>query len=183
MVVMAPGDENELRRMLITAIAHDGPIAIRYPRGVGTGIGLDADPAPLAIGKAEAVASGSDVVILAIGRMVCESLIASRTLKKEGISASVVNMRFVKPLDSEYLLETAGRFSRIITAEENTLQGGFGSAVLECLADNGIQGCHVHRVGLPDRFVEHGASSILRAESGVDAAGIVQAARKMMDNG
>ena len=180
MVVMAPKDENELRRMLVTALKHDGPIAIRYPRGAGTGTIIEKDIRPLPIGKAELLKEGEDVLILAIGRSVCEALDAHSELTELGISTAVVNCRFVKPLDAELICSLAKKIPRIITVEENVRQGGFGSAVLEELNDSGITGFQLERIGIPDTFVEHGPQRLLRSKYGVDAEAIVEAAKSLM---
>jgi 1-deoxy-D-xylulose-5-phosphate synthase len=182
MVVMAPKDENELCAMLATAVSHPGPIAFRYPRGAGWGGPVDPDSWPrLPIGRAEMLAEGKDVLILAIGRPVGEALQAREVLEKEGISATLVNARFVKPLDRERICSLAAQIPRIVTVEENVLQGGFGSAVLECLSDNGVSGFRLTRLGIPDTFVEHGAQSLLRAKYGIDASAIADACRRLME--
>ncbi len=180
MVVMAPKDENELRRMLATALRHEGPIAFRYPRGVGEGVALDPEPAALPIGKAELIADGEDVAVLAIGRGVPEALKAREQLAERGIRAAVLNCRFVKPIDGELIVETAQRVPRLITVEEHVLQGGFGSAVLELLNDEGIRHAAVERIGVPDCFVEHGPPPHLRTLYGLDAAAIVKAADRLL---
>ncbi len=179
-LVMAPKDENELRRMLLTALEHNGPAAVRYPRGSGTGAILENPIQPLPIGKGEVLKEGQDVLILAIGRSVCEALDAYSELKQQGISATVVNCRFVKPMDADLLCTWAQKIPRIITIEENILQGGFGSAVLETLYDAGVTGFQLERIGIADKFVEHGPQSVLRSKYGVDAAAIVQGAKRLM---
>ena len=181
MVVMAPKDENELCAMLATAIAYPGPVALRYSRGQGWGVAVDSNWTVLPIGKGEILKEGTDVLILAVGRTVGEALIAHDILSKENISACIVNARFVKPLDSELICSLAKKISCIVTVEENVLQGGFGSAVLECLADNMISGCKVIRLGIPDIFVEHGPQKLLRSKYGVDAEAVVQAAHQILD--
>ena len=184
MVVMAPKDENELRRMLVTSLSHNGPIAFRYPRGRGTGVNISKDIVPLPIGKGEVLKEGGDILILAIGRPVCEALSAHSKLAEEhNISSTVVNCRFVKPLDSELITSLAKKIPRIITIEENVRQGGFGSAVLECLNDEGITSFHLKRIGIPDIFVEHGPQELLRSKYNIDASSIVNAARELMDIG
>ena len=180
MVVMSPKDENELRRMMLTALSHDGPIAVRYPRGAGLGVDLDPNPQPLPIGQAEIIRSGDDVLILAIGRMVAEGTNAAIELELMGIQATVVNCRFVKPLDSDLLLPLCKKFSNILILEENTLCGGFGSAILELLGSQGVNSCRIERIGLPDQFIEHGSLSHLREKYGLDAANIVRKARLMV---
>lgn len=181
MVVMAPKDENELRNMLYTAISRKGPSAIRYPRGMGIGVTLDKNPKPLSIGKAEVLTQGPDVLILAIGKSVCDALEADAQLRAKNIASTVVNCRFVKPLDVALLSELAQKIPRIITVEENMRQGGFGSAILECLNDEDIQ-FHIKRIGIEDTFVEHGPQKVLRQKYHVDSAAIVKAAEKLVTN-
>lgn len=180
LIVMAPKDENELRRMLLTALAHDGPAAVRYPRGLGVGVAIDPEPTTIPIGQVEILTQGDDLLILAIGSMVMEAVKAQERLHREGIQATVVNCRFVKPLDVDQLVRLARSFSRIITVEENTLHGGFGSAILEILGDQGALPKVIKRIGIPDQFVEHGALPVLRAKYGLDAAGIVAAVQELM---
>ncbi|MGA9175810.1 MAG: 1-deoxy-D-xylulose-5-phosphate synthase [Desulfobacterales bacterium] len=182
MVVMAPKDENELCRMLTTAIDHNGPIAIRYPRGIAEGNTLENQDIPLPIGKGEVLAKGDDVVIFAIGRSVNEALLAHTMLKEHNISATVVNCRFVKPLDVDLIGTLSRKIPRIITVEENVRQGGFGSAVLEYLAEQEITGYRLKCIGIPDTFVEHGAQDFLRSKYGVDASAIFNAAKKLMND-
>jgi 1-deoxy-D-xylulose-5-phosphate synthase len=180
MTVMAPKDENELRQMLLTAIEHHGPIALRYPRGCGVGAPMEDKIHTLPIGKGEVLTHGTDVVILAIGTTVTTALEAAKQLEDENISVTVVNSRFVKPLDNELIVQLATEIPFILTVEENVLHGGFGSAVLECLADGGITDTRVLRLGIPDTFVEHGSQKVLRSKYGVDAAAIVSAVRDMV---
>jgi 1-deoxy-D-xylulose-5-phosphate synthase len=180
MIVMAPKDENEMRRMLITALKHNGPIALRYPRGPGIGVILEKDIRPIPIGKAQILKQGPDVLILAIGRSVCEALAAHSGLSAMGISATVVNCRFLKPLDVELISDLAKKIPRIITVEENVRQGGFGSAVLEALNESGISGYQLERIGIPDTFVEHGAQDILRSKYGLDAPAIIETAKRLV---
>ncbi|MBW2010988.1 MAG: 1-deoxy-D-xylulose-5-phosphate synthase [Deltaproteobacteria bacterium] len=180
MVVMAPKDENEFRRMLATAVAHDGPIAVRYPRGKGTGVEPEKHISPLPIGKGEILTEGDDLLILAIGSTVCESLEAHKELEEKGISATVVNCRFVKPMDVDLIGSLAKKIPQIITVEENVLQGGFGSAVLESLNDAGVTGYNLKRLGFPDCFIEHGSQDILRAKYGINAKAIVDAAKNIL---
>jgi 1-deoxy-D-xylulose-5-phosphate synthase len=180
MVVMAPKDENELRRMLLTALEHNGPAAVRYPRGSGIGAIIENPIRPLDIGKGEILKEGQDVLILAIGRSVCEALDAHSELTRADISATVVNCRFVKPLDIDLISTWAKKIPRIITVEENIRQGGFGSAVLEALSDAGITGFQFERIGIADTFVEHGPQALLRSKYGVDAEAIVKCAKRLM---
>jgi 1-deoxy-D-xylulose-5-phosphate synthase len=182
MVVMAPKDENELRRMLATAVAHNGPIALRYPRGQAVGVDLDESIEPIPIGSAEILERGDDILILAIGSMVGEAQCAVEQLAgSHAIQATVVNARFVKPLDRDLILPLAQNIGRVITVEENVIQGGFGSAILELLNDNGICNVEVKRLGIDDVFVEHGPQRALRSKYHVDAAAIVENARAMME--
>ncbi|OEU59765.1 MAG: 1-deoxy-D-xylulose-5-phosphate synthase [Desulfobacterales bacterium C00003104] len=180
MVLMAPKDENELRKMMRTAFDHDGPIAYRYPRACGLGVPLDSEIEPVPIGKGEVLAEGSDLIILAIGLTVSAAVVAANELSGKGISATVVNARFVKPLDSELILSLAEKIPNLITVEDNISCGGFGSAVLECLSNAGITGTNVVRLGLPDMFIEHGPQDLLRTKYGIDAAAIVNAAEKFI---
>ena len=155
MCVMAPKDEEELRHMLATAIAIEGPAAVRYPRGAGLGVPLTDSLETLPVGKAEVLQEDGDIAFLAVGTMVEKAKEAAAILKEEGIEAAVVNMRFIKPLDTELLGEMARTKRLLITAEENVLAGGFGSAVAEYLADHGIE-VPLLRFGIPDRFIEQG---------------------------
>ena len=180
--IMAPKDEDELRHMLYTAINHNGPVAIRYPRGQAVGVPLSEKPSLLPMGKAEVLAEGEDLVILALGRMVCEAMDARNKLAEQGVSAGVINCRFVKPIDMETIAEAVKKTPRVVTAEDNALMGGFGSAVLEAIQESAITGVRISRVGLPDQFVEHGAPGILRAKYGVDAQGVYNAATKLLND-
>jgi len=179
MVLMAPKDENELIRMLTASFAHKGPVAVRYPRGNVEGVKTEKRDLPLSIGKGEVLQRGNDVLILAIGRSVNDALIAHATLAEQGISATVVNCRFVKPLDVDLISALAREIPRIITVEENVRQGGFGSAVLEGLSDQGITGFRLECIGIPDIFVEHGSQKMLRSKYGIDASSIVNAAKRL----
>ena len=180
MIIMAPKNENELRNMMITAIRHNGPVAFRYPRGTGEGVSITEPPRPIPIGKAEIIEIGNDVLILAVGQPLNEALKARRTLESEGIEATVVNCRFIKPLDIETISELVEKIPRVITIEENVLSGGFGSAVLEGLSDKGMNKFHLKRMGIEDQFIEHGSQQILRSKYGLDAHAIVQAAQQLM---
>lgn len=180
MTVMAPKDENELRRMLKTAINSGIPISLRYPRGAGFGVPLDKDLIELPIGIAERLSAGKDVAIIAIGATVHPALAAATLLESFGISATVVNARFVKPLDRELILSVAKECGALVTVEENTLQGGFGSALLELLADEKITGLKIKRIGIPDRFIEHGTQAELRKMLCLDAEGIAATVKKLL---
>ncbi len=178
-VIMAPKDENELQHMLNTAIAHPGPISLRYPRGEGCGVGLAENFEKIAIGKAELLRDGADIVIAAIGQTVMPALKAAQDLTPLGIDAAVVNARFVKPLDRELFGELLRKVPRLITVEDHTIVGGFGSALLEFLAEEGIAGVEVRRLGVPDRFIPHGTQDELRKMCGFDKDAIAQAALQM----
>ena len=181
LVVMAPKDENELRHMLATAMAHDGPISLRYPRGRGTGVELDNPLTIIPIGKGEILSHGDDLLIIAVGSTVSEAICAAALLaENHGIRATVVNARFIKPLDAELIIPLARNIHRIITVEENTLQGGFGSAVLELLSDHEIIDTIVKRMGINDHFVEHGPQDTLRCKYQVDASAIINTALSMI---
>ena len=177
LVFMSPKDEAELAQMVATAFATPGPVAVRYPRGVG--IGAEAPPPPaeleiLPLGRGELLREGADVLVIALGSRVYPALEGAQELEAEhGLSVAVFNARFIKPLPVEQLLELAARFECIVTVEEGCLAGGFGSAVLECLADSGLMaGKTIRRVGVPDAFIEHGKPKELRARAGIDKAGI-----------
>lgn len=180
MTLMAPKDENELQHMLQTAVAHDGPVAVRYPRGNGYGVPLDQAFASFPIGKGEVVREGKDGAILAVGTMVYPAIEAAQSLAAEGIDLAVVNARFIKPLDRELIISMAVNTGRLFTVEENALQGGFGTAVLELLEEEGVNGTCMTRFGYPDRFIEQGEQPELRAMYGLDANGIAAGVRKAM---
>ncbi|MFA5902426.1 MAG: 1-deoxy-D-xylulose-5-phosphate synthase [Desulfobacula sp.] len=181
MTIMAPKDENELAGMLVTAIHHNGPIALRYPRGTGTGVKIDENPQLIEIGKGEVISEGDDLLIVAIGKSVCVALKADELLKEKDIYSTVINARFVKPLDVELICGYAEKIKKIITVEEHVLDGGFGSAVIEMLIDKGITGFSLKRIGIKDCFVEHGSSDILRHDYEVDSTAIINAALEIHD--
>jgi len=175
MAIMAPRNESELRDMLYTAVQHDGgPVALRYPRGNGTGIALKEGFDLIPFGKGEILRAGSDVALLAIGTMANVAAAAAEELARGGVAAEVVSMRFVKPIDGDLLREIALRIPRLVTLEDNVTIGGFGSAVTEFLAADGISGVRVLSLGLPDRFVDHGTPQELHADLGLDPAGVVR---------
>ena len=174
MTVMAPKDENELRHMLKTAVDFDGPISLRYPRGSGVGVDITEPMQALPIGKAEVLREGQDVSIWAIGSMVQSAAQAAEKLAEQGISAGVVNIRFVKPLDKELLLAQAKEYGKIVTLEEGVLQGGVGSAVLETLNEAQLlTKCQVLTLGIPDEFVLHGDKKLLFKDLELDVDAIV----------
>ncbi|TNF55633.1 1-deoxy-D-xylulose-5-phosphate synthase [bacterium] len=176
LVVMAPKNESELNQMMATALSHDGPIAFRYPRG-SSSQPLDKGELPaIPIGQAEVLRDGNDILIVAIGNAVQPAFEASRHIEDAGISSCVVNARFVKPLDMGLIGSLARKIKYVLTVEENVLDGGFGSAVLENLSELQINGLRVERIGLPDRFIEHGAQKLLRKIIGLDAEGIARKA-------
>ncbi|SNB46522.1 1-deoxy-D-xylulose-5-phosphate synthase [Geobacter sp. DSM 9736] len=180
MTVMAPKDENELQHMIKTAVYAGKPVACRYPRGNGYGIPLDTELRELPIGVGELLEEGEDLVIVAVGITVYPAVEASRTLKERGISAAVINARFVKPLDRDLILNWARRTGCVLTVEENALQGGFGTAVLELLEEERLFNVAAKRLGIPDRFIEQGPQAQLRRDLGLDAEGIATAAEALV---
>lgn len=180
LVIMAPKDENELQRMLKTAIEHNGPISLRYPRGEGWGVEVDDDIRILEVGKGEVLRQGKDVALVGIGQTVIPALRAAQDLAALGIDASVVNARFVKPLDRELLRKVIAEVPAVITIEDHALAGGFGGAILEFLTEEGYGFVNVKRLGVPDRFIAHGTQDELRKICGFDKDGITQAALQMV---
>jgi 1-deoxy-D-xylulose-5-phosphate synthase len=180
MTLMAPKDEGELRHMLATAVAHAsagrGPIALRYPRGSGVGAELSEPLRELAIGRAEVLREGADVILAAYGATVHPALAAAEELAGDGLDASVVNARFAKPLDEELFLGLAARIPRVVTVEEHVLASGFGAALAELFHER-TASVELAMVGIPDEFVDHGAQKLWRAHYGLDAAGIARAVR------
>jgi 1-deoxy-D-xylulose-5-phosphate synthase len=172
-VVMAPKDENELRHMLYTALHVEGPAAVRYPRANGVGVALDAEFQNLEIGKAEILREGRDFAILALGSMVYPCLEAAEKLEPMGLSATVINARFAKPLDDELICCLAAEKQFLVTAEEGTEAGGFGAQVAALLHDRKIT-ASILRIAVPDRIIPHGAPSLLHAKYGLDPDGIVE---------
>ena len=183
LIVSAPKDENELQHLLFTAAKSNHPMAVRYPRGTGLGVKLDNELRSIPIGKGEILRDGDDVAILAIGTAVAPALEASEELVSNGIEATVVNARFMKPLDSSLIINLAGRCKRLITIEENTLSGGFGSSVTDLLQKSGISDVRVKSIGLPDRFIEQGSQTVLRAKYGLDAKGIARQIQSLLSLG
>ncbi len=180
LILMAPKDENEFQHMLNTAIHLSQPVAIRYPRGKGEGLAMDETLMVLEMGKGEVLAEGDDLLMLPLGSTfyrVCE---AARQLKEEGIQATVVNPRFIKPLDSQLLCGLAQKIGRVVTIEEHVLAGGFGSAVIELLQERGLSDVEVLRLGIPDQFLEHGPQEVLRGEYGLDSRGILRRVRSFL---
>jgi 1-deoxy-D-xylulose-5-phosphate synthase len=174
-VLMAPKDEAEMRDMMLTAIQYPGPAALRYPRGSGFGVDISAKPKIIPIGKSEILREGADAVLLAYGSMVYPAVEAAAKLAAVGIESTVVNARFVKPLDGDTILRLAQAAPLIVTIEEAYLAGGFGSAVIELLEANGLQDkVKVVRMGVPDEIVSHGDPKQLLAEYGLNADGIFE---------
>jgi 1-deoxy-D-xylulose-5-phosphate synthase len=176
-VIMAPKDENELRHMLKTAVDYNGPASVRYPRGAGVGVPIDEKIEALEIGKAEIVREGAEVAILGIGTEVHHCLKAADRLAAEGIAPTVVNARFVKPLDEELILTLARTHGSIVTVEDHYLSAGFGSAVMELLEEHNLSEVRVLRLGFPDKLIEHGTQSLLLAKYGLDGDGIYSSVR------
>jgi 1-deoxy-D-xylulose-5-phosphate synthase len=174
MVVMAPSDENECRQMLYTAFQLNQPSAVRYPRGTGRGIAIQAEMVALPIGKGALCRRGKKVAILAFGSMLTPALKAA-----ESLDASVADMRFVKPLDEDLIRELAQTHELLVTVEENALMGGAGSAVAEFANNAGLAVRMLH-LGLPDSFIEHGDPAILLAQCGLDADGLLVSIRKIL---
>jgi 1-deoxy-D-xylulose-5-phosphate synthase len=182
MVIMAPKDESELRDMLFTAVEYkNGPIALRYPRGSALGVKLKDGFDLLPVGKSEQIKKGSDVALLAVGSMVAYSLKTAEKLEAEGIECEVINMRFIKPIDDSRLDDIAERFSKIVTLEENTLVGGFGSSVLEYFSEKNYKN-DILRIGLPDKFVDHGTQEELHNSLGIDPENIVKKIKLFFEN-
>ena len=172
MVVMAPKDENELRHMLKTAIYHKGPAALRYPRGSGLGVPLDEEMRELEIGKGEVIKDGSDIAILAYGHTVDGAMMVSNMFEKEGVSVAVINARFAKPVDKDLIVQYAKSTRCLITIEEHSLKGGFGSAVLEALQEEKVCSVPVKCIGLGDIVLEHGAPGKQRKDLKLDPEGL-----------
>ncbi len=180
-VIMSPKDEDELQHMLKTAVGCGRPVAIRYPRGKGYGVKLEPELKSLEIGKGKVLREGEDVLIIGIGSTVYPALEAAKRVEREDIEVAVVNARFIKPLDEELILSLADKIKKVITVEENVLDGGFGSAVLELMERNALRDVRVKRMGIPDKFVEHGPQQLLRARYGLDEENIVQAVKALLD--
>lgn len=181
MTLMAPKDENELQHMLATAIELGRPVAVRYARGNGYGVALDQNLVPIPVGRGEVLREGSDGVLLALGTMVYPALEAATLLEKEnGLALTVVNARFVKPLDETLITDLARKYGRLVTLEENALQGGFGTAVLELLSEADLNSVRVLRIGYPDLPIPQGEQHELRAMLGLDPAGIAASVRSFL---
>jgi 1-deoxy-D-xylulose-5-phosphate synthase len=182
LIIMVPKDENEFQHMIKTSVECPFPVAFRYPRGKGIGIKMDSSLKSIEIGKGELLREGEDVLVIAIGSTVYPSLHAAKRLEEAGIQTAVINSRFLKPLDGDLICSWAEKTGRVITVEENVLQGGFGSAVLELFQERGLFSIEVKRMGIPDLFVEHGPPALLRAKYGIDENGIFEAVKRMVED-
>ncbi|MBA4312199.1 MAG: 1-deoxy-D-xylulose-5-phosphate synthase [Chlorobiaceae bacterium] len=183
MVIMSPKDEVELRQMLYTAITYEkGPVSLRYPRGICTGLSLKQPFIQLAIGKAEQIRKGKDAAILAVGNMVHPSLLAAELLSKEGIEIEIVNMRFVKPIDEDMISDVCRRFKKIITLEDHSVIGGLGSSVIEAISKNGFTDVSVKTHGIPDSFVEQGTIPEIHNILKLDVSGIIDTVKDFIKN-
>ncbi len=180
LVIMVPKDEEEFQHMIKTAVECSMPVAFRYPKGKGEGVKRSAVLKSIDIGKGELLRKGEDILILAIGSTVYRSLQAAKRLETAGIRTAVINSRFLKPLDGNLICDWAKRIGKVLTVEENALLGGFGSAVLELLQEQGLFSIQVKRLGIPDLFVEHGPQTLLRAKYGIDENGIFSAVKEMV---
>ena len=181
MVLMAPKDENELQHLLYTAICHNGPSALRYPRGNGENIALSKQFQELPIGKGELLKNGNDILLLPVGNRVHPALRAAKGLEKVGINAAVINPRFIKPLDKELICDLAAQTGRVVTIEDNVRQGGFGSAVLELLSRCGLSHVKTSLLAHPDRFIEHGPQKTLWRNNSINSVSITEAAMRLMN--
>ncbi|MBW2273451.1 MAG: 1-deoxy-D-xylulose-5-phosphate synthase [Deltaproteobacteria bacterium] len=180
LVVAAPRDENELQHLLATALESDRPFALRFPRGAAPGVPLDPDPKPLPIGRGEVLREGRDVALVALGKTVAAAQQAADLLAVRGISAAVVDARFVKPLDDRTLTRVAKQCGAVLTVEDHAIHGGFGSAVLELLADTAPE-VAIRRLGIPDRFLEHGSVEEQWRAAGIDADSIAAQVLRWLD--
>jgi 1-deoxy-D-xylulose-5-phosphate synthase len=180
MICMAPKDENELRHMVKTALETGHPTSLRYPRGNGVGVELDAELQALPVGKGEVMREGTDATIFAIGSEVWPAMKAAELLAAENINVTVINARFIKPLDDELIRRYCVPNSNIITVEEGSLAGGFGAAIMERCEHHGIRDVRFHRIGIPDEYVHHGAQDVLRAQHDLHPEGIAKRVREFV---
>jgi len=174
MVVMAPKDENELRHMLKTAVCHKGPAALRYPRGSGLGVPIDQEIKELEIGKGEVIKDGTDIAIFAYGHTVDRAMTVSDMFEREGVSVAVINARFAKPVDKDLIVRYGKTARCLVTTEEHSLKGGFGSAVLEALQEEQVCTIPVKCIGLGDMVLEHGAPGKQRKDLKLDPEGMFE---------
>ncbi len=177
LVLMAPKDENELQHMLYTGLRHDGPIALRYPKEEGRGVKMNKEFKALSVGKAEVLYKGKDLAIFAFGSMVHPSLGAA-----EELNATLVNLRFAKPLDKKIITTLARECGKIVIVEEGTLEGGVGRAILELLEKEGLRDIKIKCIGLPDKFLEHGSRSILLSKYGLTSQGILKTIKRWLES-
>ncbi|HXK24208.1 MAG TPA: 1-deoxy-D-xylulose-5-phosphate synthase [Myxococcota bacterium] len=180
LVIAAPRDENELQHLLATAVESGRPFALRFPRGAAPGVPLDPEAKPLAIGRGALLRQGGDVALVALGKAVEAAMQAAERLAACGVDAAVVDARFAKPVDVELLTWIGERTGRIVSVEDHAQAGGFGSALLEVVSEH-APGVRVRRLGLPDRFVDHGDTEAQWAAAGIDADGIAAAARDLLE--
>nr|HPQ41723.1 transketolase C-terminal domain-containing protein [bacterium] len=178
--IIAPRDENELRRAVLSSIDFNRPVAIRYPRGSGTGVPLEESPDPLEWGTGECLREGRDATIVAVGPLVYEALVAADNLSRDGIEVEVLDARFVKPLDTALILKSVRRTGTVITLEENAVAGGFGSAILELLSGYDVNLQNVDVMGIPDRWIPMGTQTELRSEIGLTAVEIERRIRLLL---
>jgi 1-deoxy-D-xylulose-5-phosphate synthase len=172
-VFATPRNEVELQRIMKTASLVDGPFAYRYPRGNGVGLPLATEIETLEVGRGELLCAGSDGLIIAVGDMVNEALVAARHLSVDGFDLAVIDARFIKPLDEVLILSQIEKVPFVITAEENSLQGGFGASILELMSDAGLS-IPVVRIGIPDHFIGQGTQTELRNQLGLNSDGIIK---------
>ena len=177
-IIASPADENELQHMLFSAVNYHKPTAIRYPRGNGQGIELNTAWQRLPVGRGVILRQGGDLTIMAIGPIVYEAVKAANNLAKEGVDCAVINARFAKPLDTDLLLAEAKKSHNVLTIEENSINGGFGSSVMALVARDKISNMRIRTLGLPDDFIEHGSPEILRAKYQLDTEGITRYIRE-----
>ena len=187
LTVMAPGDAADVGPMLQWSLRHDGPVAIRYPKAASQTVerpGLEPcsraeGDSPIEPGKAEVLRWGEDGMLVACGTMFCTCVDAAKRLAQEGLDFGVINARFVKPLDRETIVRAVAESPLVVTVEEGALMGGFGSAVLEVAADAGLNTSVIHRLGIPDHFIEHASRGELLADLGLDVEGITRTCREL----
>jgi 1-deoxy-D-xylulose-5-phosphate synthase len=181
MVVMAPGDERDVKGMLDFALEHAGPVSIRYPKTVAESVERTVEPVTL--GEAEVIEWGRDGMLVAFGSLLTNCIKAAARLKADGLDVGVINARFCKPIDRETILRAVAESGFVVTVEEGTLLGGFGSAVLETVNAAGLRTDHIRRLGLPDQYIEHADRSEQLRELGLDVDGIVRAVLAAADRG
>ena len=181
LVVMAPGDELDVAPMLEFALSFCGPVSLRYPKTAVER--LPREVQPVRLGQAEVLEWGRDGVLIAYGTLLSQCVKAAQRLRDDGLEVGVINARFVKPLDQGVILRAVADAGFVVTVEEGTLQGGFGSAVLEAANAAGLRTDHIRRLGLPDRFIEHAERSEQLRDLGLDVDGIVRAVLEAADRG